>query len=152
MLPVLRNTPAFAPIVAGPIDRLNTLFDRVLGEGELLGQAWAGVPVAMWEDADHIYVEAELPGIVDKDVDVTVEAGVKVSGLPAQEIVVELQRPGKPPLEERIHHDGTDGYHTVHFQVRLDQAGRYTLRVTPRQKRAAAVMDLRSVTLQPTAE
>jgi arylsulfatase A-like enzyme len=34
-------------------------------------------------------------------------------------------------------------------RVRLDQAGRYTLRVTPRRKPAGAVMDLRSVTLRP---
>jgi arylsulfatase A-like enzyme len=50
---------------------------------------------------------------------------------------------------------------TGHFQnfkqrdvgrVRLDRAGRYTLRVTPRRKPGAAVMDLRSVTLRPVAE
>jgi arylsulfatase A-like enzyme len=37
-------------------------------------------------------------------------------------------------------------------QVRLDQAGRYTLRVTPRRKAAGAVMDLRSVTLRPVTK
>jgi hypothetical protein len=37
-------------------------------------------------------------------------------------------------------------------RVRLDQAGRYTLSVKPRRKPAGAVMDLRSVTLQPVTK
>lgn len=50
---------------------------------------------------------------------------------------------------------------TGHFQnfkvraigtVRLEQPGRYTLRVTPKSKPGVAVMDLRSVTLKPSAE
>jgi HSP20 family protein len=32
--------------------------------------------VAMWEDDDRIYVEAELPGITDSDVDITVHSGM----------------------------------------------------------------------------
>jgi arylsulfatase A-like enzyme len=50
---------------------------------------------------------------------------------------------------------------TGHFQnfkartigtITLDKAGRYTLTVKPRKKAAAAVMDLRSITLRPTKE
>src|SRR5262249_49142647 len=55
-----------------------------------------------------------------------------VSGLPAQDIVVGLQRPGQPAIEEKIHHDGTDGYHSVRFQVRLDKPGLQALTVTAR--------------------
>src|SRR4051812_7761560 len=76
MLPVLRNHPALAPVATGPINRLDSLFDRVFGDdGGFLNQAWPWTPVAMWEDDDHIYVEAELPGVSDKDVDVTVHNG-----------------------------------------------------------------------------
>ena len=50
---------------------------------------------------------------------------------------------------------------TGHFQnfkareigtVTLDKPGRYTLTVKPKKKAAAAVMDLRSVTLKPVAK
>jgi HSP20 family protein len=76
MLPVLSSNLALAPITAGPINRLDSFFGRVFGDDGLLGQAWAGVPVAMWEDEDHIHVEAELPGMTDRDVDVTVHDGM----------------------------------------------------------------------------
>lgn len=80
MLPVLRRnwfgSPADEPIarLRGEFD---TLFDRFFGgDGGTLGQAWTGLPVAMWEDDDHIFIEAELPGVADKDVDVTVHNGL----------------------------------------------------------------------------
>jgi HSP20 family protein len=56
---------------------MDTLFERVFGNdgGNAAGPAWAGVPVAIWEDEDHFYVEAELPGVTESDVDVTVHNG-----------------------------------------------------------------------------
>jgi HSP20 family protein len=76
MLPVLSNNLAPAPLTGGPINRLDSFFDRVLGDDRLFGQAWGAVPVAMWEDEDHIHVEAELPGMTDRDVEVTVHNGM----------------------------------------------------------------------------
>ncbi len=81
---------------------------------------------------DVALVGVTAPPAVFKDVDAAVEARFKVSGLPAQDVVVELRRPGQPPLEERIRHDGTDRYHTVRFQVRLDQPGAQGLTVAAR--------------------
>jgi hypothetical protein len=81
---------------------------------------------------DVALVGIKAPPAVFKDVDVPVEARFKISGLPAQEVVVELQRPDQPPLVERIQHDGTDRYYTVPFQVRLDKAGTQTLTVAAR--------------------
>src|SRR5262249_44047203 len=81
---------------------------------------------------DVALVSVKAPPAVFKDVDVPVEARFKVSGLPAQDIVVELQRPGQPAIEEKDHHDGTDGYHSVRFQVRLDKPGLQALTVTAR--------------------
>ena len=76
MFPVLRNNSALAPVVAGPINRLDSLFDRVFGDdGAFLGQAWSGMPLAMWQDDDHFYVEVELPGVSDGDLDITVHNG-----------------------------------------------------------------------------
>jgi HSP20 family protein len=76
MLPVRWNDSAPAPITGGPMNRLASIFDRVIGEGSLFGEAWSGVPMAMWEDDEHIYVEAELPGLTDKDVHITVHHGL----------------------------------------------------------------------------
>ena len=76
MFPVLRNSSGLASVAAGPINRLDSLFDRVFGDdGAFLGQAWSGMPVAMWQDDDHFYVEVELPGVSDQDVDITVHNG-----------------------------------------------------------------------------
>ncbi len=41
-----------------------------------LNQAWSGMPVAMWEDDDHIFIEAELPGVSNQDVDITIHHGM----------------------------------------------------------------------------
>jgi HSP20 family protein len=79
MLPVLRRN-WFGSTMDEPVARLrgevDTLFDRSFGDGGALTPAWAGVPVAMWEDDDCIHIEAELPGVADKDVDVTVHNGL----------------------------------------------------------------------------
>jgi HSP20 family protein len=75
MLPVLWNDPVLAPMTGGPINRLASLFDRGLGAGIPFSEAGIGVPMAMWEDDDHIYVEAELPGLIDQDMDITVHDG-----------------------------------------------------------------------------
>jgi hypothetical protein len=79
---------------------------------------------------DVALVSVKAPPAVFKDVDIQVEARVKVSGIPEKrQVVVQLQREGQPPLEETIAHDGTDRYHTVRFQVRLDKPGTQALTV-----------------------
>jgi len=77
MFPVLRNNSAMAPVVTSPGHRLDSLFDRVFGnDGDFLAQAWSGTPVAMWEDDDHIGIEAELPGVAEDELDITVHNGM----------------------------------------------------------------------------
>jgi HSP20 family protein len=77
MLPVLRNNMTLAPFATGPVNRLDSLFDRFFGEdGGFAGQAMSWAPVAMWEDDDHVHVEAELPGVKDEDVDVNFHNGM----------------------------------------------------------------------------
>ncbi len=77
MLPALRSNPGSSPVSTGPINRLDSLFDRVFGDdGAFLGQAWSGMPLAMWQDDDHFYVEVELPGVSDGDLDITVHNGM----------------------------------------------------------------------------
>jgi hypothetical protein len=89
-------------------------------------------PIAMGANQappDIAIVGVKAPSTVFKDSDAPVEARLKVSGLPAQDIVVQLQREGQAPQEEHIHHDGRDRYYTVSFQVRLDKTGTQALMV-----------------------
>jgi HSP20 family protein len=82
MLQVFRNNSAFAPIARGSINRLDALFPSSLyqnlvgDDGGFLTQAWSRFPVAMWQDEDRIYIEAELPGVAEEDVNVTVHNNV----------------------------------------------------------------------------
>jgi len=78
MLPVLTNS-ALVPSVAGPFNRMDSLFGRFFGEdGGFLGQAWSPAPVAMWEDDDTIHIEAELPGVSEQDIDLTLHDGMLI--------------------------------------------------------------------------
>ena len=77
MLPVLRDPSPLSTIE--PFNRLESLLNQFFGtDGGATRPAWTwtGIPVAMWEDDDRIYVEAELPGVTDKDVDLTVHNGM----------------------------------------------------------------------------
>ena len=105
-----------------------------VAQAQSLGEQ--GIPVyaialgAKQAPPDVSIVGVKAPSTVFKDTDAPVEARLKVSGLPAQDIVMQLQRPGQTPLEEHFHHDGTDRYYTVSFQVRLDRTGTHALMVS----------------------
>jgi HSP20 family protein len=78
MVPANRSNAAMIPWTT-PMNRLEGLFDRlfddsVFGFGFRADQA--AVPISLWHDDDHIYVEADLPGMADQDVEVTVHNGV----------------------------------------------------------------------------
>jgi HSP20 family protein len=79
MLPLLRTTFPSFPVARLPIDQFDALVDRFFGtDGERLrpSWAWASVPVSVWQDDNNIYVEAELPGVTENEVDLTVDNGV----------------------------------------------------------------------------
>jgi HSP20 family protein len=80
MLPVLRNTIAGTTPWMAPANRLERLFDRFFEDSFFnfgVTPEWgAGVPVSLWQDEDHVYLEAELPGLTEQDVDVTVHNGM----------------------------------------------------------------------------
>jgi HSP20 family protein len=81
MLPVVRRNGWLSALPAEPFYSLraevDTLFDRFFGGdgASVLTASWSNVPIALWEDEDHFYVEAELPGVAQSDLDVTVHQG-----------------------------------------------------------------------------
>jgi hypothetical protein len=146
---VFTNTDLSLPL-ARALERSGPEQERILGVVVLSDgrHNWGPSPVAKaLELAEHklpIYPIApgarqappdialaglKAPPTVFKDVDAQIEARFKVGGLAKQDVAVELQRLGQPALKEIIHHDGTDQYHTVRFQVRLDQVGTQTVTV-----------------------
>ena len=60
-----------------PFEVLHREFDgalgRILGQGNGGAMQFANYGVDVREDADHIYVEAELPGFRKEDIDITLE-------------------------------------------------------------------------------
>jgi HSP20 family protein len=76
MRPVCWNDSTRAPMIGGPINRLDSIFDRAFGGEALLDETSSLGPMAMWEDDDHVYIEVELPGMTDKDLDITVHNGM----------------------------------------------------------------------------
>jgi HSP20 family protein len=74
MLPVLRNS--LMPPTA-PVNRLISLFDRLFPEGPFnppTTSSW-DAPAAVWEDENCVYAEADLPGMTEKDVELSVHDG-----------------------------------------------------------------------------
>ncbi|MGE5610478.1 MAG: Hsp20/alpha crystallin family protein [Bacillota bacterium] len=84
-------------VIRGMIDpfenihrEFDTLLGRVLGSQTDSGAGWAPYAVDVREDADHFYVEAELPGFKKEEVDITLEN---------QTLTISAER-REPPAEE----------------------------------------------------
>lgn len=83
---MLLSTRRFCVPAADPVSSMRRELDHVFGQ--LFNQAsengaargWFA-PVAMWDDADKVYLEVELPGVAKDGIDVTVHNGMlRVSG------------------------------------------------------------------------
>jgi HSP20 family protein len=77
MVPTMRSTHPFSSLAS--LNRLDSLFDRLLnqdGEGHQASCVWKSLPLSLWQDDKSIFLEAELPGVAEKDVDITVHEGV----------------------------------------------------------------------------
>jgi HSP20 family protein len=80
MLPAkpTRQGELFWPRVGRAWDLLDRPFDRLFDDllGRFAGPSVDACNLDVWEDPNHLYIEAEMPGLTEKDVEVTVENGV----------------------------------------------------------------------------
>lgn len=76
MLPAIRNNVAMTPWTPS-VNRLEGLFDRLFDDRFFaVRPEGPALPISVWHDDDHVYVEADLPGLSDQDVEVTVHKDV----------------------------------------------------------------------------
>ena len=77
---MLRSSLPFSQFAVSPSGRFESLFDRVFGdEPEGFARqnwAWSHMPLSMWQDENNLYIEAEMPGILEADLEVTVHGDV----------------------------------------------------------------------------
>lgn len=77
MLPALQ-TNGLAHVTE-PVNRLSAMFDRFFNEDispPVPGRhSVVAVPLSMWEDEDNYYVEIDVPGMTERDIDVSVQHG-----------------------------------------------------------------------------
>jgi len=94
---------------------------------------------------DLALVEVQAPSNIFKDTEAPIDVRVKATGVPAQEVVVELLHEGKllaPTHRQVLKHDGANRTYAVHFQCKLEKLGAHTLEV----KVQAADKSLQEVT------
>lgn len=99
---------------------------------ELGGQRVPVFPIAIGSTSaptDIIVTSVQAPTAVFKGSDLAAEARVQVNGISERALRIELRRPGRPTLVERIRHDGVDRAYNVRFQVRMDEVGTQALTV-----------------------
>jgi HSP20 family protein len=79
MFPALRNGSVALTTDAGPANRLSTLFDRFFNDDLFapltLPQGWTARPLSLWQDEHNLYVEMDMPGVMDKDIDLSIHEG-----------------------------------------------------------------------------
>jgi len=77
MFPALRNGSLVPTPSAGPVNRLSSLFDQFFQDDLFTPtpQAWTALPLSMWEDEQNVYAEVDLPGMTDKDIEVSIHGG-----------------------------------------------------------------------------
>lgn len=76
MLPATDNN-AMKASWSAPVNRLERAFEGLF-EDRAFGfrPDWQGVPVSVWQDVDHVYIEADLPGVRQQDVELVVHQGM----------------------------------------------------------------------------
>ncbi len=65
-------------------NRLTRQVDALLGaaaDGKTVTLPWSGIPLSMWHHDDQVTIEAEVPGVAETDLEVTLHEGkLTISG------------------------------------------------------------------------
>ena len=103
MLPVRPRTRNRELARGGPFSLFNDfehMLDHAWNWARPVG-LYGGYDVDIWSDADHIYLEAEMPGLTKDDVEISVESGVlSIKGQKSRE---EIKEDHTHHLEERYY-------------------------------------------------
>jgi len=98
-------------------DEMDRLFERFFGEREPFGALGPHhfPAVNLWQDDDNVYVEAELPGLTDREIELTVTG---------DELTIKGERAGFERAEGATvhrHERGTGPFsRVVHLPVEVD--------------------------------
>ena len=124
------------------LDReFNRMWNRFWGAGEV-PSTLAPYAVDVHEDADHFYVEAELPGFTQDETEITLEDGV---------LTIRAER----KTESRMGGDGNGGRQPLHMERRWNRFERsFTLPAAVNENSVRASLDngLLTVTLDKREE
>jgi hypothetical protein len=86
---------------------------------------------------DLAVLDVQAPKQVFKDAEATVETKLRATGLPAQDLIVELLGSGKFSKQEKIiKHDGKDRIYATSFPIKLSEVGTQRLEVRVRPQHA----------------
>ena len=91
---------------------VNQLFDALMGSvasGQTVARTWFA-SAALWEEGNSFYVEADMPGVLREDVEVTLEKNV---------LRVSAER--KAPQGERTYWHNERGYGRVERSITLPE-------------------------------
>lgn len=77
MLSNVRNGSHLAARPIGAVNRLTPAFDRLFEDffAPIESSSWSSLPLSMWEDDNHIYLEVDAPGMTENDIEVSVHNG-----------------------------------------------------------------------------
>ncbi len=76
---VSRVRSPFQNLASSRYSGLDSLFDRVFGEdGGNLRNVWSenALPLSIWQDENSLHFEADLPGVEEKDLEITIHNDV----------------------------------------------------------------------------
>lgn len=80
MLPAVPTNGSMVPSsLETPVNRLSTFVDRFFNEDLFSPRAVAPVavvPLCMWEDEDRFYIEVDVPGLTENDIDVSIHNSI----------------------------------------------------------------------------
>jgi HSP20 family protein len=77
MLPANRNGSTLVRTEGTPFNRLAPLFSGFFDDffTPVSAPTWSSLPLCLWQDENHLYIEMDAPGVTEKDIDLTFHEG-----------------------------------------------------------------------------